>query len=254
MTEIAQPPRAPYVAIESAWSVAPGTANPEYTIPDAVLGHVVEALGLGEPHKIGIDPMCGNGTNLNFVNEAGGNLHGIELDRRTYEVARLAAAQIMPPLPPGWLNGQAPEVVHGDCTEVVINDARNGKQLLANYIYTSIPFSGVLDGSLGDDIVQSFDKMLHPHGAMSFIVVDSADMAIRDGAVVDPASATVAYFERSEFCLLDRIAFWVTNAPAGCDNQFTELMFVRKSELADWKRFRPTPLSGRLFLHGIVGV
>ena len=144
----------------------------------------------------------------------------------------------------GWLTGQLPEVVQGDCTEVVLRDA-SGAPLPARYIYTSPPFRELLDGTLGDHIVPAFSEMLLPPGSLSFVVIDSADKAIRDGVTIKPAAATVEYFERSGFSLLDSIAFYITNVPRGCDDQFTELMFVRQEELEAWRRINPMPLSGR---------
>jgi hypothetical protein len=244
MTEMLRP----FVEIESTWAVPDGTRHPEYTIPNAVLWHVVRSLHLDEPHQLGIDPMCGSGSNVSFINEVGGNCYGIELDRHTYEVAQAAMSQIEPLDPLGWLRGDAPQVVHGDCTEVVLHDS-NGTRLPARYIYTSIPFRELLDGTLGEHIVPEFGRMLLPRGSLSFILIDSADEATRDGVTVNPAAATIEYFERSEFRLLDSIAFRVTNPPPGCDDQFTELMFVRQPELDSWRRVDPTPLSGALLLH-----
>src|SRR5688500_3873890 len=103
MTEFVRPSTGLYKGTECGWVISEGASHLEYTIPDAVLWHVVRSLGLDEPHMIGVDPMCGNGTNLCFVNEVGGNLHGIELERPAYEVARMALSGIKPFLPPGSL-------------------------------------------------------------------------------------------------------------------------------------------------------
>jgi len=242
MTEIVRPPVEPYIETESNWVIPEGASNPEYTIPDAVLRYVVQRLGLDEPHMIGIDPMCGNGTNLSFVNEVGGNLYGIELEEPTYEVARLALSGIQPSLPPGWLTGWTPEVVHGDCTKVALRN-EDGVLLPARYIYASPPFDAIMNGEL-DDVVVAFDGMLLPRGLLSFILIDSADEAIRHGNAINPAAVTTELFERFDFALLDRIAFRITNPPPGCDDQFTELMFVRRQELETWKKMNAQPLSG----------
>lgn len=42
---------------------------------------------------------------------------------------------------------------------------------------------------------------------------------------------------------LDRIAFRIIDALPGCDDQFTELMFVRQPELDSRKRINPAPLT-----------
>lgn len=237
MLEIARPSVEPYVEIRGRYHIPENAIHPEYVIPDEVLCHVALCLGMDEPYNIGADPMCGNGSVVSFINEIGGFCYGIELSGRHSEIARTALSQIEPSSPPGWLFGQAPEIVHGDCTEVTLpHDLR--------YLWASPGFREILDGTIGDDIVQAFDRMLLPPGAASFIVVDSADEAFRDGVVVNPAAATVPYFERSGlFLLLDKVSFRVTNAPPGCDDQFTELMFVRREEWDYWREFNPKPLS-----------
>lgn len=101
----------------------------------------------------------------------------------------------------------------------------------------------MLDGTLSGQIGQAFDRMLAPPGAAGFIVIDSAEEAMRNGTLVNPAAATVEYFGQFGFSLLDKAAFKVKDAPPGCDDQFTELMFVRQSDLDIWEMLNPKPLS-----------
>lgn len=244
MSETVPPGRELCIEVEdSVWAMPESTTNPEYVIPDVVLWHLVRRLNLDEPHKIGVDPMAGNGTPLGLINALGGCCFGIELRRDLSDIARTVLAQNTLSSS-GWVIGQAPEVIHGDCTKVDLRRT-NGQPLRASYIIASPPFRETLNGTLGDDIARAFDRILVPPGLLGFMLIDSADTALRDGVVVNPAAATVEYFERFGFKLLDKVAFWINNVPPGCDNQFTELMFVRQAELDYWSNFNPRPLSGR---------
>ena len=226
------------------WLLPEHVQNPQYVIPDAVLWHVVRRLGLDEPHKIGVDLMCGNGTIPNFINEVGGCCFGVEIDAAHCKIATAAAAQLLQFSPPaGWLIGQKPGIVHGDCTTVDLR-RNNGEPLRASYIYTSPPFREILNGTLNKKIARAIGTTLVPPGLLGFVLIDSADEAVRDGAMVNPAAATIAYLRQVGLVLLDRIAFRIKDAPPGCDDQFTELMFVRQEELNFWGTCNPTPLSG----------
>lgn len=74
MIELTRPAIKPHIEIESTWLIPEGATNPEFILPCAVMEYVVRRLELDNPFKIGIDPMCGNGTIPNFINEAGGLL------------------------------------------------------------------------------------------------------------------------------------------------------------------------------------
>jgi hypothetical protein len=71
----------------------------------------------------------------------------------------------------------------------------------------------------------AFHWMLAPYGRL---IIDSATRAQRGGAWVNPAAATVEYFELFGFHYMDRLDFRVAQPPEGCDDQFTELLFVSK--------------------------
>ncbi len=227
--------------IAGTFHIPEGAPNPEFVLPDEVVAYMAAAYGLCKPNMRGIDPMCGTGTIPRVINRAGGCCDGIDLDPAHVAIARQEVAPGRLPLDNGYIDlanrfkpgspygrfALAGEILFGDCTIITPpNRTRGGKLSPYHYIYTSIPFSLILAPELDDRIIQAFDRMLMPGG---YLIIDSAEVAERDGLPCHPAAATVEIMRRNGYTLRDHVRF-NTDSPEGCDSQFSELLFTRTEE------------------------
>ena len=93
-----------------------------------------------------------------------------------------------------------------------------------DYIYTSVPFSWFTYAAdaLNDALAHAFRAFLKPRGLM---IIDSIDVAQRNGTAWPVAQAQIAYFTEHGFIFEDSLTFATVKQQGICDETFTELQF-----------------------------
>ena len=183
--------------------------NPEWLLPDEVVEQCARQWSLLEPEKVGMDPFAGTATIPDVINRMGGKCDANELNPLYCSIAEKR-------LPHGSLLRQ------GDYRDINTPGAYCGY----DYIYTSPPFAYFV-GDMQDkgELASHLYRMLGGNGKL---IIDSAATAVRDSITIHPAASTTLYFSYLGFYLEDWMSFSMP-AKEGCDSQFTELLFAKRS-------------------------
>jgi hypothetical protein len=200
------------------FDVPPGTSRPEFAVPTQIRDFMIARyLTPGVP---AIDPMMGDAGFPLGAHQQGVICDGIELGAEQYAISvrRLTGCAGV-------------ELVHGDCTKVAPARINTGYDII-----TSPPF--VLMDHLANDRPKNYEEEFHWNDlAIAFhrmvrtggrLIIDSADVAERNGRLLYPAYDTISYFTHFYFGLESIHRFVVRDAPSGCDDQFTELVFQKR--------------------------
>jgi trans-aconitate methyltransferase len=180
-------------------------SDPRFILPDEIVTYCSSRFDLARAGKRGIDPMCGVGTIPRVITARGGHCDAAEIDPHQYAVARKE-------LPPRV------SVTLGDC--MTLRPAQ-----LYDFIYTSVPFVWFehYPEGLTSNLAAAFRRMLKPGG---MLIIDTDEIAKRDGRSWHVASAQVAYFTENGFQFDEAIHFAATSHQGVGDTTFTELVFT----------------------------
>ncbi len=157
----------------------------EFLTPIEVIRNIIESHHLNNPNISVLDPFAGFGTIPAEINIAGGNALGIEIEG---ERARL-------------------QFPHANLQEGSSFDFDYlGRQF--DFIFTSIPFTGLFDPIFMEKVVGLFKKVLKPGGT---VLIDTVPMVEREGRKFSSTEQTKAVLETAGFVESNRFVFFTVD-------------------------------------------
>lgn len=200
------------VLVKPNFYVPEGYDGPtEAILPDSVVEFTANRLGLPGNGLRVIDPACGVGTIPRVLRGLGVELvDGGDIDPKRYETARYIADR---------LNSRG----IGQGTVVNTDMAELPRRYGYDAMYVSLPFDLFPEGMPGPDLASSLASQLRNRG---MLIVDSAEMATRNGQQIPVAERQIRYFEKYGFTLADKVTYETETPRPGFDSEFTELAFI----------------------------